>query len=126
MTQPGEHITFVSTTDEYTPLHAGDTGVVTSVDDLGTVHVAWDPDGHVLGLVPGVDVWRPLHPRWDGEHTPIHETKFCPHCQDQKPVAEFARRRKTSDDRQGWCRDCINATRREAYARAKGTDRDDA
>lgn len=71
MTQPGDHITLVSTTDEYTRLRAGDTGVVVSVDDLGTFHVSWDPDGHILGLVPGVDVWRPLHPRWDGEHAPM-------------------------------------------------------
>lgn len=31
-------------------LRPGDTGTVTSVDDLGTVHVRWD-DGSSLGLV---------------------------------------------------------------------------
>ena len=55
---PGDRVEFVGTTDEYTRLRKGDTGVVAMVDDLGTVHVAWDPDGHLLGLVPGVDVWR--------------------------------------------------------------------
>lgn len=47
------------------------------------------------------------------------ETKFCPHCQRQRPIENFARRRKNSEHRQAWCRDCINATRREAYARRK-------
>jgi hypothetical protein len=119
MTQPGDHITFVSTTDKYTRLRTGDTGVVTSVDDLGTVHVAWDPDGHALGLVPGVDVWRPLHPRWGGEHAPMHETKLCPHCREQKPVGEFARRRRNGETRQSWCRACIADTNRDRRMESK-------
>lgn len=65
--EPGDHVVFVSTTDEHTRLRANDTGIVRFVDDLGTVHVAWDPDGHALGLVPEVDVWRLLHPRWRGD-----------------------------------------------------------
>lgn len=69
--EPGDHVVFVSTTDEYTRLRENDTGVVRFVDDLGTVHVAWDPDGHMLGLVPGVEVWRLLHPRWF--NAPMHE-----------------------------------------------------
>ncbi|TFB15434.1 DUF4314 domain-containing protein [Microbacterium sp. 3H14] len=67
----GSHVAFISSADEHTRLREGDTGVVVSVDDLGTFHVAWDPDGHIFGLVPGVDIWRPLHPRWDGEHAPM-------------------------------------------------------
>lgn len=69
---------------------------------------------------------REEHGRWDDTDSPMRETKFCPHCHQYRPVDEFARQRKNSATRQSWCRDCINATRREAYARAKGTDRGDA
>lgn len=59
----GDRVVLTSTTDPHTRLEPGEMGTVQYVDDLGTVHVLWD--GHQLGLVPGVDVWRPLHPRWD-------------------------------------------------------------
>ena len=36
------------------------------------------------------------------------------------PLSAFARRRRGAETRQAWCRDCINQTRREAYARAHG------
>ena len=36
------------------PIPAGTEGVVTKVDDLGTIHVKWD-NGRTLGLVPDVD-----------------------------------------------------------------------
>lgn len=62
------------------------------------------------------------HGRWNGTDSPMHETKFCPHCREQKPVEDFARRRRGSEDRQGWCRECINESRREAYARARGNN----
>lgn len=29
------------------------------VDDVGTVHVAWD-NGSTLGLIPGIDQWEYL------------------------------------------------------------------
>lgn len=32
-------------------------GTVTSVDDAGTIHVAWD-NGRTLGLLPGLDEWE--------------------------------------------------------------------
>lgn len=120
--EPGEHVVFVSSTDEHTRLEPNHTGVVQSIDDLGTIHVAWGTDGHMLGLIPGVDVWRLLHARWDGEHAPMYESKFCPHCKQSRPVRDFARRRRGSEDRQGWCRDCINESRRGAYARARGNN----
>ena len=66
------------------------------------------------------------HGRWNGTDSPSYESKFCAHCQQQRPIADFARRRKGSDARQGWCRECVNATRREAYARAKGIDHGNA
>lgn len=37
----------------------GTEGTVRYVDDLGTLHVAWDT-GSSLGLVPGVDTWKIL------------------------------------------------------------------
>jgi len=61
--KPGDRVVLVSTTDPHTRLEPGATGTVQHIDDLGTVHVVWD--GNLLGLVPGVDEWRPLHPRWD-------------------------------------------------------------
>lgn len=60
----GARVALVQTTDEHTRLTSGDTGTVEAVDDAGTVHVLWD-NGSTLGLVPGVDFWKPLHPRWD-------------------------------------------------------------
>ncbi len=73
--EPGDHVVFISTTDDYARLRTNDTGIVRFVDDLGTVHVAWDPDGHTLGLVPEVDVWRLLHPRWRGDSQQFFEVK---------------------------------------------------
>lgn len=54
--QPGERVELVSTTDAYTDLRPGERGTVVSVDDVGTLHVAWD-NGSALGLVPGLDCW---------------------------------------------------------------------
>ena len=50
----GKRIELVSTSDPYTNLKTGDRGTVEFVDDMGTVHVAWD-NGSMLGLVPGED-----------------------------------------------------------------------
>ena len=44
------------TTDPYTSLTRGDTGTVSFVDSLGTLHVKWD-NGSTLGLVFGEDTW---------------------------------------------------------------------
>ena len=38
----------------HTPLHAGCRGTVVAVDDIGTIHVAWDC-GSSLGVVYGED-----------------------------------------------------------------------
>ena len=35
-------------------------GTVQFIDDIGTIHVAWDT-GCSLGLVPGVDEWKILN-----------------------------------------------------------------
>lgn len=64
-TDVGAQIVLISTTDPRTRLDPPETGVVTGTDDLGTVQVRWD-SGSALGLVPGVDRWRRLHPRWTG------------------------------------------------------------
>lgn len=37
----------------------GTEGTVQFIDDIGTIHVAWDT-GCSLGLVPGVDEWKIL------------------------------------------------------------------
>ena len=50
----GKRIELVSTSDPYTNLKAGDRGTVEFIDDMGTIHVAWD-NGSMLGLVPGED-----------------------------------------------------------------------
>ncbi len=41
------------------PVPSGTRGTVRFVDDIGTVHVAWD-NGRMLGLVPRVDSFRKL------------------------------------------------------------------
>ena len=55
----GKRIELVSTSDPYTKLKPGDRGTVQFIDDIGTVHVAWD-NGSTLGLVPGEDQFRLL------------------------------------------------------------------
>ncbi len=57
MTNQGDRIELVYTSDEHTNLEPGDRGTVTGVDDVGTVHVAWD-SGSRLGLVPGEDRYK--------------------------------------------------------------------
>lgn len=44
--------------DEYAPPE-GTIGYVTSVDDMGTIHVSWQ-NGSSLGLVEGVDIFHVL------------------------------------------------------------------
>ena len=52
----GARVRLEHTDDPHTRLRPGALGTVRSVDDLGTVHVAWD-DGSQLGLVADIDVW---------------------------------------------------------------------
>ncbi len=53
----GQRVRLVYTSDPYSDLLAGSEGTVMFVDDLGTVHVAWD-SGSTLGLIPGEDKWE--------------------------------------------------------------------
>jgi hypothetical protein len=55
-TKVGDRVELVATDDKYTVLEPGAVGTVTSIDDVATVHVAWD-DGSRLGLIPNVDRW---------------------------------------------------------------------
>ena len=52
----GDRIELQYISDPYTDLKPGALGTVTSIDGLGTVHVAWD-SGSTLGLVPDEDRW---------------------------------------------------------------------
>lgn len=47
---PGTRVILVRMNDPYTKLQPGDKGTVTSVDDIGTIHVNWDC-GSSLGVV---------------------------------------------------------------------------
>lgn len=40
-------------------LPSGTIGVVFAIDDLGTIHVAWE-NGSTLGLIPEVDIFRKI------------------------------------------------------------------
>ena len=53
----GKRVRLVSSSDPYTKLHPGAEGTVSSVDDLGTVHVKWDC-GSSLGLIYREDIWE--------------------------------------------------------------------
>lgn len=46
-------------------------------------------------------------------------TKTCSHCTRDLPLSAFALRKRGGAARQAWCRECINTTRRDAYARRK-------
>jgi hypothetical protein len=48
----GTRIELISMDDPYTKLVPGDQGVLTHIDDIGTVFVSWDK-GSSLGLVFG-------------------------------------------------------------------------
>lgn len=53
----GDRIKLLSMSDPYTNIQAGAQGVVSFIDDLGTLHVKWD-NGHYLGLIPEIDSYE--------------------------------------------------------------------
>ena len=53
----GTRVELISMDDPYTKLLPGDQGIVTDIDDTGTVFVSWDK-GSSLGLVYGIDRYR--------------------------------------------------------------------
>lgn len=55
-TYVGKRVRLVYSSDPFTKLAKGDEGTVTSIDDLGTIHVKWD-SGSSLGLV-AEDHWE--------------------------------------------------------------------
>ena len=57
----GARVELLSMDDPYTKLCPGDQGAVIAVDDIGTVHIAWD-SGSSLGAAYGVDRIRRIEP----------------------------------------------------------------
>lgn len=55
----GTRVILVRMNDPYTKLQPGARGTVTSVDDIGTIHVNWDC-GSSLGVVYGEDLCRKI------------------------------------------------------------------
>lgn len=54
----GTRVKLVKMDDPFnTVLHPGSKGTVVSVDDIGTIHVAWDCDSS-LGVVYGEDICK--------------------------------------------------------------------
>ena len=56
----GSRVKLICMKDPYRDLEAGTLGTVMSVDDIGTIHVAWDC-GSTLGVVYGVDACIVVH-----------------------------------------------------------------
>ena len=57
MYPPGTRIRLIHMgDDEPTPVPDGTTGIVSYVDDIGTIHMTWD-NGSSLGLIPDVDLF---------------------------------------------------------------------
>ncbi len=54
-----------------------------------------------------------------GEHAPVM-TKTCPRCHETKPVSAFGRDRNRSDGIRFYCRECVNAYRKDYYHKHKG------
>jgi len=52
--KPGTRVRLVHMNDPYTHISTGTIGIVTGVDDLGTIHLAWS-NGSTLGVVFGED-----------------------------------------------------------------------
>lgn len=50
----GTKVKCISMEDPYSPIRSGTIGEVLFVDDIGTIHVAWE-NGRRLGLVPDED-----------------------------------------------------------------------
>ena len=55
--KPGARVMLLRMNDPYTKLQRGDRGTVICVDDIGTIHVAWDRGG-TLGVAFGEDECR--------------------------------------------------------------------
>lgn len=56
---PGTRVVLERMNDKYSKLEPGSKGTVISVDDIGTIHVAWDC-GSSLGVVYGEDLCRKI------------------------------------------------------------------
>ena len=52
--KPGTKVKLVRMSDPFTHIPVGTMGIVTGVDDIGTIHVAWS-NGSTLGVVFGED-----------------------------------------------------------------------
>ena len=48
-------VMMVYSADPFAPIEGGTEGTVSSVDDIGTIHVNWD-NGRCLGVILGEDV----------------------------------------------------------------------
>ena len=55
----GTRIQLVHMDDPYAPVEPGICGTVSSVDDIGQIHMKWDSD-RSLALVPEVDSFRQI------------------------------------------------------------------
>jgi hypothetical protein len=53
----GSRVRLIHTDDPYTILKPGAEGIVSYIDHLGTVFVAWDDESN-LGLIKGEDQWE--------------------------------------------------------------------
>ena len=51
----GSRVMMVYSTDPLVPIDGGTEGVVSSVDDIGTIHINWD-NGSCLGVILGENV----------------------------------------------------------------------
>lgn len=61
----GSKIQLISTDDPYTKLKPGDIGIITHIDDNGTVFADWE-NGSALGLIPNIDNFKILSEIWHG------------------------------------------------------------
>lgn len=51
----GSRVMMVYSADPFAPIESGTEGTVSSVDDIGTIHVNWN-NGRCLGVILGEDV----------------------------------------------------------------------
>lgn len=99
----GCRVELVHMIDPYSHLPEGEQGIVKAIDDMGTIHVAWDC-GSSLGIVYGEDECRRIRvcPKCGCTYTEPpamsrvdNKTEICPDCGMREAIEDYGKARET-------------------------------